>query len=81
VLVGEAADDLGAAAFLDERAFREIRGPYPDAVPDRDAVDREQRVEVVFEAGDRGGELAPVGVDQPVGGGAGCVQGGASRTA
>jgi Amidohydrolase len=38
-------------------------------VPDRDPVDGQQRMEVVFHTGDRGGELAPVGVDQPVRGG------------
>jgi hypothetical protein len=64
--VAEPADHLGAPAFLDERALREVGGVHPDAVPDRDAVDRQQCVEVVFEAGHRGRELPPVGVDQPV---------------
>jgi hypothetical protein len=75
-LVAEPADDLGAPAFFDEGAFGQVGGPHPDAVPHWDAVDREQCVEVVFEAADRGRVFAPVGVDQPVGGGAGRVQGG-----
>jgi hypothetical protein len=49
-LAGEPADHLGAAALLDERALGQVRGAYPDAVPDRNPVDSQQRVQVVFEA-------------------------------
>ena len=73
VFVAESADDLGAAAFFDERAFGQVRGPYSDTVPDRDPVDRQQRIEVVPEAGNRSRERSIEGVDQPVRGGAGRV--------
>jgi hypothetical protein len=72
-------DDLGAPAFLDEGAL-EVGGAHPDAVPGWDAVDGDQRVQVVLEAADRRRVLAPMSVDQPVGARAASSVG-ASRTA
>jgi hypothetical protein len=76
LLVRQAAGDLGAAAFLDEGPFGQVRGADPDAVADRDPVDGQQRLEVLGEARDRGRVLPLVGGDDPVGGGPGGVEGG-----
>jgi hypothetical protein len=58
LLVGEPADDLGAAAFLDKRALGQVRGPDPNPVRDRDLADGQQRVQVVLEAGRSGRVIA-----------------------
>ena len=54
--VAEPADHLGAAAFLDERALSQVGGPDPDAMTHGNAVDGQQGVQIVLEAGDRGRE-------------------------
>jgi hypothetical protein len=54
----------------------EIGGTHPDAVADRDPVDGQHGLQVVGEAGDRGGVVADEGAGEPVGGGAGGIQGG-----
>jgi hypothetical protein len=76
LLIRQPAGDLGAVAFLDEGPFGQVRRADPDAVPDWDSVDGQQRLEVLGEARDRGRVLPLVGVDEPVGGGPGGVQGG-----
>jgi hypothetical protein len=81
-LVHQSGDHFGAPAFFDEGALGQVRGAHPDAVAVGHAVDGEQRVEVVLEAGDRRGVVAAVGVDQPIGGGPrGVDRRRASRTA
>ena len=52
-LAGEAADHLGAAADLDERALEQVRGPDSLAVLGRPAQMRDERVEVVGDDGHR----------------------------
>src|SRR3989442_4197053 len=53
-LVGEAWYDLGAAAFLLETPLDEVRGPAVDAVTCRQPHVRQQAVQALGEAGDRG---------------------------
>jgi len=73
LLVAEAVDHLGAAAFLDEGAFGQVGGADPDAVPHQHPVNREQGFAVVLEAAHRGWEGAPERVGEPVGRGPGGV--------
>jgi hypothetical protein len=61
--------------FLDEGSFGQVRGANPDPVPDRDPVDREQRVEVLGEAADSGRVVGAEVTDS----GGGCRRPGPAR--
>lgn len=61
-------------ALLLEGALGQVRRADPDPVAHRDPVDREQRVQVLCEASDRGRVLACKGVGEPIGRGSSGIE-------
>lgn len=55
-----------AATLLDEGTFHEVGGAQVDTMPHRYPMDRQQRLEVILQARDRGGELSAIPLDDPI---------------
>ena len=66
LLVQQSRDDFRSASFLNKGPFHQVGGPHVDTMPHRYPMHRQQRIEIILEASDCGGELSAMLVDNPI---------------